>query len=99
LQAFDSFPAAWQETDMPMTYIESDSEEPRLAMRRHREVSLEGWATSASEPSFETPRKRAAPQDDAGCVAITAGRGGSDPAASCCFEGSINRHSGTGVME
>jgi hypothetical protein len=26
-------------------------------------ASLEGWAKSA-EPSFETPRKRAAPQDD-----------------------------------
>jgi uncharacterized protein YcnI len=27
-------------------------------------ASLEGWATSARGPSFETPRKRAAPQND-----------------------------------
>jgi hypothetical protein len=27
-------------------------------------ASLEGWATSACGRSFETPRKRAAPQDD-----------------------------------
>jgi hypothetical protein len=29
-------------------------------------ASLEGWATSARDPSFEAPRKRAAPQDDGG---------------------------------
>jgi hypothetical protein len=44
---------------------------PAERLRRYRErcspfftASLEGWATSAKRPSFETPRKRAAPQDD-----------------------------------
>jgi hypothetical protein len=29
-------------------------------------ASLEGWTREPCEPSFETPRKRAAPQDDGG---------------------------------
>jgi hypothetical protein len=34
-------------------------------------ASLEGWPRTRLLPSFETPRKRAAPQDDDGCVAIS----------------------------
>src|SRR5436309_16037123 len=44
---------------------------PAQRLRRCRErcspsftASLEGWATNAPRRSFETPRKRAAPQDD-----------------------------------
>jgi hypothetical protein len=36
-------------------------------------ASLEGWAASAGGPSFETPRKRAAPQDDDEFVSRTTG--------------------------
>jgi hypothetical protein len=69
--------------DYDTGFADGQSEAAVILRRSPSSASLEGWETSACSASFETPRKRAAPQDDgvtcganvASCAGLTRLRG------------------------